>query len=140
MSGIMHLSGGKNFNASLIALYQENDLAVFYVRPYTQELKDDLDRLMKDTPRVSKTTEITVRNGTYRVSSREKLAGLDFYQSFWGILFRRFMSESKHVCLDPITEEKYYGVIFSHQYIEPCGRKLAVWANSFTDLGDTQTI
>lgn len=126
MSGIVHLAGGKNFNASLISVYQENERAVFYVRPYTQELKDDLDRLMKDTPKVSKATDITEKNGTYRVSSREKLAGLDFYQSFWGILFRRFMSESKHVCLDPITEEKYYGVIFSHEYIEPCGRKFAV--------------
>ena len=126
MNGIVHLAGGKNFNASLISVYQENELAVFYVRPYTQELKDDLNRLMKDASKVSKTTEITEKDGTYRVSSREKLAGLDFVQSFWGILFRRYMAESKYVCLDPITEEKYYGVIFSHQYIEPCGRKLAV--------------
>lgn len=126
MGTIMQISGGKNFNASMISLYQENGLAVFYVRPFSEELKADLDRLMKDVPRVSKTTEITERNGTYRVSSKETLAGLDFFESTWGILFRRFSSESRHVCMDPITEEKYYSVIFSHQYIEPCARKLAV--------------
>ena len=124
--GTISISGGKNFNATVISMYQENGLAVFYVRPFSEELKEDLERLMTDVGRVSKTTHITNKNGTYRIASNEKLAGMDFVQSMWGILFRRFKSESNRVCLDPITEEKYYSVIFSHQYIEPCGRRIAV--------------
>lgn len=122
----MQFTGGKNNKAQMISMYQENGLAVFYVRPFSEELKADLDRLMVDTYKVSQTTDITEKNGTYRVASRETLGGINFYESFWGILFRRFRAESNHVCLDPITEEKYYGVIFSHKYIEPCGRRLAV--------------
>lgn len=123
---MMSINGGRNFKASMISMYQENGIAVFYVRPFSEELKADLDRLMVDTYRVSQTTDITEKNGTYRISSKETLSGLDFYESFWGILFRRFSAEAKHVCLDPVTEEKYYSVIFSHQYIEPCKRRLAV--------------
>ena len=126
MGTTMQFTGGKNNKAQMISMYQENGLAVFYVRPFSEELKADLDRLMVDTYKVSQTTDITEKNGTYRVASRETLAGINFYESFWGILFRRFRAESNHVCLDPITEEKYYGVIFSHEYIEPCGRRLAV--------------
>lgn len=123
---IMSINGGRNFKASMISMYQENGVAVFYVRPFSEELKADLERLMTDTYRVFQTTDISEKNGTYRIASKESLSGLDFFESFWGILFRRFSAEAKHVCLDPITEEKYYGVIFSHQYIEPCARRLAV--------------
>lgn len=126
MGTIMQISGGKDFKASMFSLYQENGYAVFYVRPFSEELKNELDRLMEDTYRVSKTTDITEKNGTYRVSSKESLAGIDFVQSFWGILFRRFKAESNYVCLDPISSERYYGAIFSHEYIEPCGRRIAV--------------
>lgn len=122
--GTMQISGGKNYKAQMISMYQENGMAVFYVRPFSEELKAELDRLMKDTPRVSASTDITEKNGTYRVASKESAFGIDFNFSMWGILFRRFSAEAKHVCLDPITEEKYYEAIFSHEYIEPCGRRL----------------
>lgn len=117
------ISGGADYK---LTMYQENERAVFYVRPFSAEIKADLDRLMKDTCKVSTTTHITERNGTYRVASEEKLEGIDFFQSFWGILFRRFLAESKYVCMDPLTEEKYYGIILSHEYIEPCERRLAM--------------
>lgn len=117
------VGGGADYK---LTMYQENDRAVFYVRPFSAELKKDLNRLIVDTGKVSKTTHITERNGTYRIASEEKLEGIDFYQSFWGMLFRRFLAESKYVCVDPVTCEKYYEVIISNQYIEPCERRLAV--------------
>lgn len=123
----MQISGGINFNVSMIYHYQENGFAVFYVRPFSEELKADLDRLMsmKEFFTTTKQTNITEINGTYRIASEESLIGMNFMESFWGMLFRRFCSESKRVCLDSITEEKYYGAIISYKYIEPCARKLA---------------
>lgn len=97
---------------------------VFYVRPFSEELKKDLDRLVKDVRKVSGNTEIIEKNGTYAISTGDDISGTSFYESFWGMLFRRFMSESKRVCLDPITEEHYYVVIFSDKFIAPCKRKL----------------
>ena len=124
--GFVSVSGGKDFKASVFSLYQENGKAVFYVRPFSKELKDELERLTKDAPKVSKTVDVTEKNGTYRISSMETLSGIDFIESFWGILFRRFKTEANYVCLDPVNSERYYIAIFSHQYIEPCERRLAV--------------
>ena len=117
------VTGNKNMNAMI--MYQENDYPVFYVRPFSEETKNDLDRLIEDVRRVSPHTIITEKNGTYRVSSRISMDDLDFMSSMWGILLRRFLAESKTVCMDPVTEEKYYKLIISHEFIEPCARRLA---------------
>ena len=124
--GIINISGGEGYKASVYSQFQENGRAVFYVRPFSEELKSELERLIKDAPKVSKTVNITEKNGTYRVASMETLSGIDFHESFWGMLFRRFKAEANYVCLDPVNSERYYIAIFSHQYIEPCGRRIAV--------------
>lgn len=124
---ISTIQGGHNNNVLMFSNYQEDGHAVFYVRPFSERTKNDLDRLVVDAPRVSgSNTSIVEKNGAYRVSAKESIDSIDFMSSFWGILFRRFMAESKTVCVDPLTEEKYYGLIFSNEYIEPCARKLAV--------------
>lgn len=98
---------------------------VFYVRPFSEEVKNELVRLMKETPKVSKAVIITEKDGTYAVASKEKVTASTFMESFWGMLFRKYASESKRVCIDPLNEEKYYAVIFSAQFIAPCERRLA---------------
>lgn len=98
---------------------------VFYVRPFSEEIKCDLERLMTDVDKVCEKISITKKEGTYIIST--VASGKDdiqpFMEGMWGILFRKFMSESHHVCVDPITEEKYYAVIFSSEFINPCERR-----------------
>lgn len=114
---------GNDYNVEF--LMSNEDERVFYVRPFSKEVKDDLDRLMSDCGKVSKAVTITEKNGTYAISTVEMITPSTFMSSFWGMLCRKFISESKHVCIDPINKEKYYAVIMSNQFIEPCGRKLA---------------
>ena len=126
---VLKMHGGENNNAQVIEKYLEDGIPVFYVRPFSKELKEELDRLIKDAPRVARDTSVTERNGTYRVArvNSEPIKNIqEFMGCLWGMLFRRFMAEAKHVCIDETTSEKYYVVIFSNEYIEPCGRKLAV--------------
>ena len=110
-----------NYNVELF-LDQESNCRKFYVRPFSQEIKEDLDRLIVDVRKVSDDVFITEKNGTYTIKTTSNQFFMD---GMWGILFRRFISESNRVCVDPITEEKYYVLIFSSKFIEPCARKLA---------------
>lgn len=110
-----------NFNVELF-YDKESKSRVFYVRPFSQEIKDDLDRLIVDAKKVAKDVSITEQEGTYAIKTD---SNMPFLEGFWGILFRRFVSESKRVCVDPITEEKYYVLLFSSEFIKPCARKLA---------------
>lgn len=110
-----------NYNVELY-YDKESKSRVFYVRPFSKELKDDLDRLIVDAHKVAETVSIYEKDGTYAIKTTSEGG---FMEGFWGILFRRFMSESKRVCIDPITEEKYYVLIFSPEFIKPCARKLA---------------
>ncbi len=113
-----------NFNVEMF--YDEkNGTQVFYVRPFSEEVKADLDRLVNDAHKVSGKISITEQNGTYAIATEEKIAAINFIESFWGILFRRFASEARRVCIDPISEEKYYAVIFSASFIQPCQRRIA---------------
>ena len=115
---------GNHFNVELF--YDSTAFKqVFYVRPFSEEVKADLERLMKDSSKVSESVSITEKKGTYAICTEEEIDISTFAVSFWGILFRKFWSESNRVCIDPINEEKYYAVIFSSEYIEPCARKLA---------------
>lgn len=117
------IKGNKHMNAMI--MYQENAYPVFYVRPFSEDVKKDLDRLVDDVRSVSSNTIVSESNGTYRISSFTSMENLDFMNSLWGMLLRRFLAESKTVCMDPVTEEKYYKLIISHQFIEPCARKIA---------------
>lgn len=110
-----------NYNVELY-YDKESKSRVFYVRPFSKELKDDLDRLIVDAQKVAENVSISEKDGTYAIKTTSEGG---FMEGFWGILFRRFMSESKRVCIDPITEEKYYVLIFSPEFIKPCARKLA---------------
>lgn len=115
---------GENYNVSMFTDSTEG-AKVFYVRPFSEEVKNDLDRLMRDVSKVSDKVAITENNGTYAISTEEPVTEKNFIEGFWGILFRRFLVESKRVCKDPISEEKYYVLIFSASYINPCARRLA---------------
>lgn len=113
-----------NFNVDMF--YDEkNGKQVFYVRPFSEEVKSDLDRLVNDVNKVSGNISITEKNGTYAIATGEKINATTFVECFWGMLFRRFASEARRVCIDPISEEKYYAVIFSASFIQPCQRKIA---------------
>lgn len=103
----------------------DKEMRVFYVRPFSEEVQEDLERLMSDCGKVSKAVTITEKNGTYTISTVEMITPSTFMSSFWGMLCRKFMSESKRVCVDPINNEKYYAVLISDRFIEPCARKLA---------------
>lgn len=110
-----------NYNVELF-FDKENKSRVFYVRPFSQEIKEDLDRLVVDAQKVAEDVFITEKEGTYAIRTT---SDKPFMEGLWGILFRRFVSESKRVCVDPITEEKYYVLLFSSEFIKPCARKLA---------------
>ncbi len=111
-----------NFN---VDLFYNHGKQVFYVRPFSEEVKSDLNRLMADTHKVCENVSITEKDGTYAISTDEKIDTRSFVEGFWGMLFRKFASESRRVCIDPINEEKYYAVIFSAEFIKPCKRRLA---------------
>ena len=113
-----------NYN---VEMFWHNDVSrqVFYVRPFSEEVKADLERLVKDCKKVCGNVAITEKNGTYAISTDEKVSHATFMEGFWGILFRKFSAESRHACVDPINEEKYYAVIFSESFIAPCERRLA---------------
>lgn len=113
-----------NFNVDMF-YDKKNGKQVFYVRPFSEEVKADLDRLVNDAHKVSGNISITEQNGTYAIATDDKISATTFAECFWGILFRRFASESRRVCIDPISEEKYYAVIFSASFIQPCQRKIA---------------
>lgn len=108
-----------------VSIFWSNGSMTFYVRPYSKEITVDLDRLIVDAPKASNGS-VTVRkkNGTYIISSSILITDQEFVESFWGMLFRRFLSESKRVCVDEKTNEKYYAVRFSKDFISPCERKL----------------
>lgn len=113
-----------NFNVEMF--YDEAmEKQVFYVRPFSEEIKTDLERLMTDVHKVCGNVDITEKTGTYAIATKGEINETTFAESFWGILFRRFSAESRHVCIDPINEEKYYAVIFSAKFISPCERRLA---------------
>lgn len=114
---------GKNYNAEMFFNKEENN-QVFYVRPFSNELKADLDRLIVDVRKVAENVSITEKDGTYCVATNQPHFKDAFMESFWGILFRRFSAEANRVCVDPITEEKYYVLIFSSEFIKPCARRL----------------
>lgn len=115
---------GENYNVSM-SMSNIKGSKTFYVRPFSEEIKMDLDRLMMDVSKVSSKVTITENDGTYAISTEEPITEQTFMEGFWGILFRRFLAESKRVCVDPINEEKYYVLIFSDSYITPCMRRLA---------------
>lgn len=98
---------------------------IFFVRPFSEEVRNDLDRLAKDARKASYGTTIIETDGTYAISTNQVIDERTFVESFWGMLFRRFLSESKRVCVDPISNEKFYAVILSGEFILPCERKLA---------------
>ena len=108
-----------------VEMFKTDDDTEFYVRPFSEEIKMELDRLMVNIPKVSKNTFITEHNGTYVISTDVEIDQKSFNESLWGILFRRFYVEAQRVCVDPITEEKFYAVIFSEQFIYPCERLMA---------------
>lgn len=118
-----NIYGGQFNNVQMISDFDEDGNSVFYVRPFSEESRLELERLKTDAPRASSTITITEKDGTYRIAEEGKV--INFVCSFWGMLFRRFLSESKTVCVDPINEEKYYAVIFSANFIAPCERRLA---------------
>ena len=109
-----------------VDIYKSGDnTTAFHVRPFSEEVKTDLDRLIRDVHKISSDTIIVECDGTYTISTNSEITEQNFFESFWGMLFRRFYSESKRVCVDPITEEKFYAIIFSEEFIEPCERLLA---------------
>lgn len=110
---------GNNYNVSMQV---ENN--VFYVRPFSDELKRDLDRLVMDANKVSDSVTITENDGTYTIATTAEITKAYFIESFWGMLYRRFLAESKRVCIDPVSEERYYVLIFSQEFITPCERLL----------------
>ena len=113
-----------NYN---VEMFWHNDVSrqVFYVRPFSEEVKADLERLVKDCKKVCGNVAITEKNGTYAISTDEKITKENFRKGLWGILFVKFLNQSHEVCVDPINEEKYYAVIFSESFIAPCERRLA---------------
>lgn len=103
---------------------------VFYVRPFSQETQEECKRLMKELEAQEDKEEkisITEKDGTFcfKTSLSKSEVKASFMESMWGILFRKFLSDSKKVCVDPINSEKFYAVIFSREYIFPCPRKIA---------------
>ncbi len=104
---------------------------VFYVRPFSQETQEECKRLMKELEETQGDKEekisITEKDGTFcfKTSLSKSEVKASFMESMWGILFRKFLADSKKICVDPIKEEKYYAVIFSCEYIFPCPRKIA---------------
>ncbi len=121
------MHGSEVYNAQVFELFQEDGMPVFYVRPFTQELIEDLNWQMATMKKQKREVTITERNGTYCVRNAHSLANpMDFTESMWGMLFKRFMAEARNVKYDQEASQKYYAVIFSNEYIEPCARRLAV--------------
>ena len=101
---------------------------VFYVRPFSQETQAECQRLMDEKIPKEKDEKISIKekNGTFcfKTSLSPSEVKASFMESMWGILFRKFLSDSHKVCVDPINDEKFYAVIFSREYIFPCPRKI----------------
>lgn len=113
-----------NFNVEMF-YNKECGKQVFYVRPFSKEAKAELERLEQDASQVCGSISITNKNGTYAIATDDEITPSTFTENFWGMLFRKFLSESHTVCIDPLNDEKFYSVIFSADYIPPCNRKLA---------------
>lgn len=104
--------------------YIERGFSVFYVRPFTDDLADDLARLVEDAkrPAFAGKVEITEKNGVYRVAASEAITSETFVYSLWGMLFRRFSSAAKEVRADELTQKRFYKAVFSNQFISACER------------------
>ena len=82
-----------NYNVELY-YDKESKSRVFYVRPFSKELKDDLDRLIVDAHKVAETVSIYEKDGTYAIKTTSEGG---FMEGFWGIIKR----------------ERYYGKKFT---------------------------
>lgn len=88
----------------------------FYVKPFEDRVKHDLENLTKISRKYGVIVEQR-NDGSYSIYTKTT------QNTLWGILYRRFLAESKHVCVDPDTHEKFFPVIFSTSLIVKCARR-----------------
>lgn len=116
--------GNNKMNAIVIAAIENHE---FFVRPFSEECLSELNRLENDAKKVNGNTTVEEVNssGTYKIHVKVNDGeSLNFMESFFGMLYRKFASEANRVCIDKSTDERFYGAIISEAFIEPCERKL----------------
>lgn len=125
---MIEIKGNSDNRASVshrpIEEYVENGaISVFYVRPFDDQVKAELERLMLDTKKMAIRTgkpveaDITEKGGVYRVAASHPISLKEYPHSFWGMLHRMFSAYAREVRIEEMTKARYYKAIVSHEYI-----------------------
>ena len=98
----------------------------FFVRFYTDDIKEEFFKIIDSLKQRNRDLCLKEKDGTYQVIELGKTT-YESNLSIWDILMHKYMSLSKQTRKDSQTGQKFYPIRFSHEYIEPCGRKLVNW-------------
>lgn len=130
---MIEIKGNSNNKASVIqkpvqAYIESGENAVFYVRPFDAFVESELERLMRDTKRMANmfrkeaNNHVTItqleRGRLYRIEADHPISMKEYPTSFWGILHKMFCGYAREICVETMTQARYYKAIVANEYIE----------------------
>ena len=113
-------------NKVSVIMFNTNMGRSFFVRFYTDDIKEEFFKIIDSLKQRNRDLCLKEKDGTYQVIELGKTT-YESNLSIWDILMHKYMSLSKQTRKDSQTGQKFYPIRFSHEYIEPCGRKLVNW-------------
>ena len=94
----------------------------FFVRFYDKELEDDFLKTFSALIGSGAQMEKKLTYGTYAVIELGKTT-YERDWSAWDILMHKYSAFSKKVYRESLTGKRYYPILFSLDYIEPCEKR-----------------
>ena len=103
-------------------------VSVFYVRPFTEELTQELEEQMRMMEKAGENRKvvITEQDGVYKFASTYEVTIQNFVGcNLWGMYFRRFSAAARDTLVEQMTQKRYYKAVMSNEFIASNSRVYA---------------
>ena len=109
---------GKNAFIEEVSQYKQADGRwKVYVKPYTAELKADLEGYRK-SKRAAKSIAVTEKDGTYEITSKDIIHDYrDLRESLWFIIFWKYRCEARNTFATDIAAKDYRKLCWSENKV-----------------------
>ena len=111
-----------------------HDCMVFHVRPFTEQMTEELEENLKMLSAKDYGVVATKKDGVYTFKTDYLVTPGNFFESscegmsignMWGMLFRRYSAAAHDTLVEQMTEKRYYKVVVSNEFIESSDRVYA---------------